>query len=153
MKTNNSGRSTAPALKMSRPGRPEAESTDRDDGQLMPTPPRRDRLSRVTARPRSRGEDSAGRTKGESDTAGRAIRRARAREGTAPTSPRAVSAPQPFESMFSAGRPQVISRGFDPVFLLVDHGLMERLHATARERGIESDYLLRQILREHIDEY
>ena len=144
-------RTVAPGV--ARPALGLGERMERNDTHCVPEPQREDRSSRPTIRQRSRGGGGEGVKKGRSDAHGPATRGARFPRTAGAMASAAGGVPPPFESIFSGARPQVLSRGFDPVFMLVDHGLMERLHETARRMGVESDYLLRQILREHIDEY
>lgn len=125
---------------------------EQDKGHAAPE--RRADRSNHTARQRSNGAGRVAGKNGGTGTNGQAMWSDRIPSTAGGVTPHgAGTAAPPFDSIFSGTRPQVISRGLDPVFLLVDHGLMEQLHETARRRGTESDYLLRQILREHLDDY
>jgi hypothetical protein len=59
----------------------------------------------------------------------------------------------PHLPMFSAERPQSMWSGLEPAFLLLESDLMERLRRKAAAAGTTYDFLLKAILRDHIDEY
>jgi len=55
--------------------------------------------------------------------------------------------------MFSSDRPRSMWSGLEPAFLLLDADLMDQLRVKAAAAGTTYDFLLKTILRDHIDEY
>ena len=49
--------------------------------------------------------------------------------------------------------PRSMWSGLEPVFLLLDADLMRQLRAKAAASGTAYDFLLKTILRDHLDEY
>jgi hypothetical protein len=63
------------------------------------------------------------------------------------------AAARPAHLLFAGDPPASWRRGLEPAFLLLDSDLMELLTAKAAAIGTTYDFLLRTILREHIQEY
>jgi hypothetical protein len=59
----------------------------------------------------------------------------------------------PLHLRFSGEPPPSWRSGLEPVFIALDTTLMNRLREKAAAHGTTYDYLLKAILRDHIDEY
>jgi hypothetical protein len=71
---------------------------------------------------------------------------------SAPAAPVAPSG-WSIETVFGAGRPTAPRRGLEPAFVLFESHIMDALRRRAAGRGLAYDALVRQIVRDHVDEY